>query len=342
MHNPLLKSLFHLALLAALLAATVAGLRTATPGREYISFTRKLNDFTDCKDSVDMVFIGTSRFHRAIDPTTLEAGLAARGVHLRSYNFGVRGLCYGEAMYVLSRILDQEPARLRYVVFETDMFPGNRAKKRDTLKSSYWREPQTLWPQLRQDVGGRQYRSLRQVVHLADLAFHNLKASLTNMLYIGEGPFLLQWAWDAPACPGSKQGEKGFYCFEMEYTAQEIAKWRPRNLKKTLAEKIKRVVPTTALGAKNALYIRDMLDLARDRGLRPLLMTMPGMPRRYKQDPELLHTRIINMNTPEIMGQALSPEHYFNAVHLNCAGGRRFSALLAERLATVLDQDASP
>ncbi len=105
--------------------ATAAAIRGAVPWPEEYGLRPKGEWFLDHKDEFDVLFVGTSRTFRGIDPRVVDAELAAAGVSgahgpLRSFNFGVGGMLRFETDYVLDQLLAERPARLRVVVVEGD------------------------------------------------------------------------------------------------------------------------------------------------------------------------------------------------------------------------------
>ncbi len=109
----------------AAFVGTAAAIRKATPWPEEYGLRPKRDWFVEHKDEFDVLFLGTSRTFRGIDPRIVDAELAAAGVTgeagpLRSFNFGVGGMLRFETDYVLDELLEARPARLRIVVIEGD------------------------------------------------------------------------------------------------------------------------------------------------------------------------------------------------------------------------------
>lgn len=130
---------------AGAFGATAAALRAITPWPEEYGLRPKRDWFVARKDEFDILFLGTSRTFRGIDPRIVDAELERAGVvgehgPLRSFNFGVGGMLRFESDYVLSEILAEEPARLRVVVMEGEPWDPTT----DFLKNT-WSSRSVFW-----------------------------------------------------------------------------------------------------------------------------------------------------------------------------------------------------
>ncbi len=109
--------------LQALIALTcfliVAGaLRSRLPWPESSGFRAKLEYFVEHKDEFDVLFFGSSRVLCGVAPREFDEELAEHGLEVRSFNLALGGMEAFETDYLLRRVLDLEPAALRWVVIE--------------------------------------------------------------------------------------------------------------------------------------------------------------------------------------------------------------------------------
>ncbi len=149
---PLGKASLFLALGLAGLGAVAAFVYPLVPFPEERAMRAKYEYFAAHKDELDAVYIGSSRVLRGIDPRLVDADLAARGRPFRSFNFGLDGMMALESDFVMRKLLELEPARLRYVLFEAntwyagyDAKPGIPGTDPHSQRSVYWHTvPQTI------------------------------------------------------------------------------------------------------------------------------------------------------------------------------------------------------
>ncbi len=100
------------------------------------------------KDEFDAVWIGSSLTFRDVDAPSIDAALAERGHDFHSFNFGVGGMFTFEQDYVLHRLLELEPANLKYVILEGGpvrfsahpdlMFQARKVT--NTMRGTHWHD----------------------------------------------------------------------------------------------------------------------------------------------------------------------------------------------------------
>lgn len=69
-------------------------------------------------DEYDTLFVGSSRVYRNIDPLRFDASMAEAGRPTRSFNLGLPGMEFLEALHTARALLDARPTRLRHLVLE--------------------------------------------------------------------------------------------------------------------------------------------------------------------------------------------------------------------------------
>ncbi len=126
---------------------TAAVLRAVTPWPEEYGLRPKHDWFVAHQDEYDVLFVGTSRTFRGIDPRIVDAELARLGVTgeqgpIRTFNFGIGGMLRFEGDYVLDELLADNPARLRVVVVEGEPWDPAPAFLKNTwsTRSVFWHD----------------------------------------------------------------------------------------------------------------------------------------------------------------------------------------------------------
>jgi hypothetical protein len=134
------------------LTAVAALVYPLVPFPEERAMRAKYEYFAAHKDELDAVYIGSSRMLRGIDPRIVDAEISARGRPFQSFNFGLDGMMALESDFVMRKLLELDPARLRFVLFEANTWYGgydakfgNPGTDPHSQRSVYWHTvPQTM------------------------------------------------------------------------------------------------------------------------------------------------------------------------------------------------------
>ncbi|RMH04051.1 MAG: hypothetical protein D6702_04275 [Planctomycetota bacterium] len=124
-----MRALPALALFLAAFLAVRAAVADRLPERLKVEYLAARADRTE------VVFIGSSRVWREIDPEVFDARCAAAGRPLRSLNLGMQGMRFPETVALARRALALPGSRLRWLVlelspYETAIEPDNRLTAR--------------------------------------------------------------------------------------------------------------------------------------------------------------------------------------------------------------------
>lgn len=102
----------------------------------------KLRYFSEHKDELDTVIVGTSRLYYSAAPEIFDATTAENGLPTRSFNFGIDGMHPPENFYVLDQILRTKPRNLKWVVLELGAIQSRWDYVLGTQRAVYWHD----WP----------------------------------------------------------------------------------------------------------------------------------------------------------------------------------------------------
>ena len=134
-------------LIAALVFALVcAGFGKFFP-RPVNWISLKVHRFTEKKDDVDIVFVGSSRTYHGIAPKVFDQTLRASGHRWRSFNTAMDGMTTAEGFAMVRRLLALHPRKLKYVFFEAQfaITAGTPAgDQKVTERDVYWRDWESL------------------------------------------------------------------------------------------------------------------------------------------------------------------------------------------------------
>lgn len=109
----------------------------------------KFNYFAEHKDEFDVIFVGSSHIAMQIDPRTFDTAMSEFGRLTNSFNFGIDGMTPFEVEVIVRKIMDLEPARLRWCIIDAAGWGhviGRDEPRAFTKRTIWWHTPhQTYW-----------------------------------------------------------------------------------------------------------------------------------------------------------------------------------------------------
>lgn len=192
-----MRGVIHCAVGVAAFFATSLALHCIAPWPRMNELSEKLAYFSRHKDEFDVLFIGSSRVFRGVVPQVFDATLNSRGIVSTSLNLGIDGMNVPESSCFLEKILEQKPARLKWVFVELTPFRLEMDdNRRATARNVYWHD----WTRTKWIVGelwnnarssGRDYRwapkPLRAGLNDLDVAAMHASLFLRNVCNVGRG-----------------------------------------------------------------------------------------------------------------------------------------------------------
>ncbi len=298
-------------------------------------------------DEYDTVFVGSSRVNFQIMPSLFDETLAAAGRSAKSFNAGQLGMRPPEEGYFLDHVLRQPHRRLRLVFIEL-MSLEARAPKVTSERFVSWHDGPRMgllwtwvrgeWAQLH--VAGTAEGGLWSS-YWAPLSvwFSHVPALCQQMGNLGRGATVVQeWLLTERRSAGSqrKWGSLG---------AQRDG-WMPYDARETMDEKTGAAyrkdyaarldtpaVPFDDLASDTA--VEAMLEAVQRAGATPIFFVPPMTTDRYYYPPPELAGKmtIWNFSDPHLYPELFAPESRCDHIHLNTAGARIFTRILAQKTA---------
>ena len=319
-------------------AATSALVGRLTGEPELGDLSRKLRAFEAGKDGYEVLFLGSSRVQRGVDPLLFDAELARRGIELRSFNLGVAGMKPHAANFLLREVLAAQPARLRFVVVEIDGWdPDLPAVNRYGRRAIHWHDGAETLSALRSTLAADKPWPAR--VELAVQHLLHLGARLTAA---GRGPDavgnLLEPAdRTVPELPS--RGFKAFPVAPLDEPSHHPFRQRFQREQASYRRAVTELadgpprgpagIPDFRLAALSA-----QAKLLRQAGIEPVYL-LPPIP-RPSPEVDLLARRgaipnLLAFNRPDLFPELFEVEQRFDHEHLNRHGAEAFTRHLARR-----------
>jgi hypothetical protein len=336
--------------------AVAAAIRAATPWPEEYGLRAKHEWLRAHRDEFDVLFVGTSRTFRGIDPRIVDAELARLGVAgpsgpLRSFNFGIGGMLRFESDFVVDALLAEAPQRLRVVVVEGDPWEPTTDFLRNTWSSRtvYWHDVERtrlavhsafLLERPWLDRAGVAWTHLQQF----GMKLHNLGQGtrvVSSFLGTSRDPF------QRSLTPEQIGVAAGYQPYE-DFTAPGPTTWQQSiAANPAYADWIReRVRAQNSAEPRLDLYNRAAVAAQRKRiethGSQFFVLLTPGdtggsEERALAQRGESGH--LLDFNRPDLDAAYWAPEARIDDLHLSRTGAERLSRAVAQELARALSAE---
>lgn len=338
----------------AAFAATTALVGAAVPSRAWLDapLRAKMDGFAAEKDEIDVLVIGTSHLYRGVVPEVLDARLAERGFHLRSYNLAYSGMESFEADVILRQALALRPARLAWVIVELQDAQA-RGRYRRTLRFVGWHDLRETASAVRAAIQARAPAAAR-----AEHVGTHVAAFAERATCLGVGPEVFRAWWGVPSNEDREFADairpgRGFLACDGAHPARD----RDERRQQFLAEAADFASDVRRSGAgehsarrlrqrssvrHDARWLRAQIDAVRAAGAEPVYVVAPALAPRLASAEALSggSPAVLDFDAPDRYPELFETRHRFDRDHLNGTGAALFSRVLADSLADhVLDRD---
>ena len=315
------------------LAAVCAAINAGLPSLRVLGISDKLDYLRAHRDEIDTVFIGSSRVYHAFDPALFDRELAARGVAVRSFNFGIDGMRPPESLYVLREVLKLRLPLRRVFIELAEVQSKVNAANLGSARYVHWHDRRHTALVLRQIAGGsgtRSERWLQACVHAACFC-----ARLSNL---GRGPGWVEaklrgpqkvWRMTLPW-----EGTEGFEA-QTTATLSGPARARYEAAVAHLANVPMARVPMSPLLGEG---LREMVGEVRAAGVDPVFVISPTVVGRENLADLAaagIDAPVIAFTDPRRYPAIFRAENHCDEQHLNAAGAAEFTRTLAEEFAAL-------
>ncbi len=342
--------LFHVLLTLVVFLASFLGAAAAIgrfvpwPDREQLAIKR--DDFGVVKDEVELLVVGSSRVLRGFVPEEFDRECAARGLDVRSYNFGVGGAHELESDRIVRGLLALRPARLRYVLLEYQRPQPYRIGRNGRLsdRSVFWHTPRQFLTACRHvfAVEAPFVRQLEQV-------WHHLLPTLAHLTGYGRARdvFVRRFTEETRRHAAQRRRLVDGRGYEPVISKADRLRMKGdwRKIDEAGARELARKLERGNAIDRELLDVSHLESLARDveaAGARLLLVVMPGespTPEVYAaSEPIPLPAPLLGFNRPHLFAELYALESRYNDRYLSESGATRFTRLLAERFVRVVGE----
>lgn len=295
--------------------------------------TARLEQTTGPRSPCSIVFLGNSWIARGIDTEVFDRVLTERGHATRSAALAVSGAQGPECRYLLERLLADRPPGLRWVIYEPDgLVQQGRRGRRDwrwihwhDLPSTGWairldHERQTLLPTTAMDLR-------TSAGHLEAFAWRALAMSYAQ-----------DWARGQLSRRDEAAARARLWRARLRTRAVHARDW-PAVLARWSAVQDRRMVDPTPPTAAQREFLAELAGICEAADCRLALLLGPSLKHDRSMVPAALPraTPLFRYDDARRYPALYDYAHRLDRGHLNQAGARVFSELLAHDVADYLD-----
>ena len=322
--------------------------------RSVSSISLKVHRFTEEKDDIDLVFVGSSRIFHGIAPKVFDQTLLASGHQWRSFNVAMDGMTTAEGFAMVKRLVALRPQKLKYVFFEAQSIitAGTpTGKQKVTERDVYWRDWDSLrlsfrtftmgltWPG--GTLPGPPY-SFRRWDYFAPLLAANVRLWIRNATNVGVGMEILQDAADAlppfkrpprkPEGPDLPPNWDGYYAMSKPMSEKTLATYREA-FAGARDHPVQRV-PRPMMRNELSRFTQEMAA----KKIQVVFMVPPSlMAGRGSGIHVPSGSLLLAYDDFDRYPQFYAEENRLDVEHLNARGAELFSQTLAEEFVRLLD-----
>ncbi len=310
----------------------------------------KVHRFTEKKDDVDIVFIGSSRSYHGIAPKVFDQTLLASGHEWRSFNMAMDGMTTAESFAMVRRLLALHPRKLKFIFFETQSVITAGTPTGDqkvTERDVYWRDWESLLSGFRMfDMGlalpsgvvaGTPY-SFRRWNDFGTLLFANVHLWIRNVTNVGIAMEILRGAIDVlpPRPPPSRQESNeaslpsnwdGYYAMSNPMSAATLTTYRKAFA--SMQDRPVRPRPSPMMRSELERFVQEMTA----KNIEVVFVVPPSAKGGRGAGINVPSgSRLLAYDDFTRYPQFYEEENRLDTEHLNARGAEIFTRVLAQRV----------
>ena len=315
----------------------------------------KFDYFAKHKDEYNVVFVGSSSFYRHIVPAVFDNILNTNDYSIKSFNFGVYGMCPPESYFVTKKILAMNPQKLHWVILELDnFFTHINERNLSARRSVYWHDlEQTLW------VSGAILTSDDSTLMKITDLYNHVMLFCKNLTNAGRGPSLIMSLLKQNKAEKNNKRSigpdlDGYMPLENEKSAHFLRRHKnfiekKNYYKERVALLLERKGMKIDLTNDPINYFErkaflTIINYIKDKGARPILLMPPRLLditiKRTKRVLQLYEkgvvTDLISFHDHNKYPMLYNIENRFDERHLNKRTAREFTRLVAKNFMALI------
>jgi hypothetical protein len=285
---------------------------------------RKWRHFEEKGDRYSLVFVGSSRVAHHFIPEQFDASMKAAGIEMKSFNFGQDGMFPPESFYVLRKLLEQSPAKPRFVLIDLMNFRPILKGNEEAARAVAWHD----WRHTLLACGVLLSSDYEKPDGEPGVLYHlRLLAKRT----LGEGRWQehLRARMKIGVRPSTPVTLEGYEPLESKpLAASEAARFRG------LSEAMKGTQKQATMPAEYRRALESLIAFVRARGAEPVFVVAPDIyaSQRFENWPPAGVTQF-SYDRPETYPTLYREDQRYDASHLDAEGAKEFTRIFAVEFA---------
>ena len=293
------------------------------------------------KDEYTALFFGSSRIYSHVIPEVFDETAQTAGVSVNSYNFGIPAMRAIDSAVLLKEVLKNPPKDLKWVFFESILDKGYEPiPNARTYRSIYWHNWENTRFAARYILGSDESLPKKVVLltsHLIPFLYHQLNVGrVFNQILPSE---LLE---GEKIVADEVRETEGYYALREKDDPQRLDFLANQE---RYAEQVKNLSAMRSQPSEETYISKNKVDLlaevteaVRAAGAEPIFVEPPSL--HMVNDFQAAQrqgaiTTLLSYKDPNRFPQLYSVEQRHDADHLNDAGSREFTRLLAKDFSEV-------
>lgn len=310
-------------LLAA--ASTAAFIDGSLPFPSVPEIAPRFRYFAAHKDEFDTIFIGSSRIRHQVIPEQFDREAGEQGKAVHSFNLGYSGMWPPESLYYLRQVLALRPQRLRWIFMELmDYRFGQVEGQATTMRSVYWHDAKHTRMAARLVLESR-----LPVVEKCQLIAGHATLFLQRMTHLGRGA---EWV-QARYFPEKKKSDSG-WVKRKGFDPEPPGEWS-EGTKAEYERQVRAFEQTPQIERVRPGFASALQEINRqveNTGAKLIFIVPPTVrPEEHFAAAPTAVTGFLAFDHPTEYPRLYLPELHYDPGHLNEAGAREFTSLLAQR-----------
>jgi hypothetical protein len=301
----------------------------------------KVSYFRAHGDEFDTVFIGSSRINHQVIPAQFDALTRAAGVPTKSFNAGIAGMRPPEDTYFFEQLVANRPKHLRWVFIEVnDIHPRMDWNVRGTMRAQYWHDPARLSLMLRRLSSRGNAKRLTMAARWRNLgenfeeAVDHVGFFVREMTNFGKGDFLSDRLITAPDSDKTLAQflGPGLTGFIETGRGETLVPSYTDQFHRERADRLEKPAERDAGDLVSQENLERMIAITEQLGATPVLLIPPVTIKRvfYPTPARAKRTLVLDFDDPVKYPELYDDAHRLDPDHLNTAGAREFTRLIAE------------
>jgi hypothetical protein len=293
------------------------------------------------REEFELVFVGSSRMYRQVDPALFDAEVARRGIELASFNLGTVGMWFPEIVYTVEWVLAQRAERLAWLVIELgELDPDVHAENLLNRRNVNWHTPAITLAVCRAVLAG-EHAPLEKLRRLGD--------HLTHLVYrlgsLGTGTTAVSYLLGDRRQAGQRRRWNGLVLLEDDpRLVQQLEERRAAFLADLpgYEERVAALVPPVPAGEPPAplrALLERLVARVRAAGVEPVFVIPPPSDARLEGMVQAARAgvlpNLLAYNRPQDYPEFYAVQSSLDGYHLNSVGAERFTRQLAADFAAL-------